>query len=321
MRILRVTGIALLSLFIIAFASFCSDEETRQAKTDQPVLARVNKRAITPVDFWITRQLLYFPSERAHYSTPEGKKALLKHMVGMELFYQEGVRQGLEKDPKIKEAVENFKRYLIYHTMITRNITPESMEDYFQRNFYHVAVIKLSNPEDASEADLNEIEAQAEKILEKLKGGADFAELAEKYSDLPSADNGGDPGIIGYTGEWPSGVLQAAASLQEVGDISRVVKAEDGFYILKLLEPHGQMELSGLTNRIQELIYNTMIRENYKNFVTQLQAIADIEFNPENLEYVEPGKMGKQEKKEIAVPTIPPPGVPEVKEAAEASEK
>jgi len=319
MRIIKCAGMICVAIFMIASFSSCSNEKVEKAKIGEPVLARVNDRVITPTDFLITRQILYFPSERARYSTPEGEMALLKHMVGMELFYQEGLRQQLDEDPQIKAAVENFRRYLIYYVMITRNITPENIKDYFQRNFYHVAVIKLDRPRDASDSETERIRERAGKILEKLRSGADFGELAKKYSASPGASNGGDPGVIGYTGEWPAEVLQAAASLRNVGDISGVVEAGDGFYILKLIEPHGRLDLSGLTDRIQELIYNTMVRENYKNYVSQLQVIADIEFNPENLKYVSPEKLEQYEAEKISVPTIPPPGVPEVKKETETT--
>jgi peptidyl-prolyl cis-trans isomerase D len=73
---------------------------------------------------------------------------------------------------------------------------------------------------------------QAEQILQKLRGGASFAELARKHSDLPSASNGGD---LGWTpkGRRPAPFDDVVFSL-EPGQVSDVVKTDSGFGIFKV---------------------------------------------------------------------------------------
>jgi len=279
-----------------------------------PLLAKVNDSVITPEDFIISMQLLYFPSERPKYSTPEGKEAFLKLLTAMELFYQEGKRQGIEQDPMIERAVENFRRYLIYHILITQNIDSESITNFYQRNFFHVAVIKVSKPKGADDAAISKLRKKAEKLLADLKGGADFGKTAQKHSDHPTRENGGDPGPITFTGDWPAEVVRAAGTLKGVGDLSPVVEARDGFYILKLLEPYGKLNLAGLTDDRQLFIYNSLLQQNFKNYASQLQLMADVKLYPEALREINleaPMEGGKR-----TVPSLPPPGVPAIDRGA-----
>jgi len=80
---------------------------------------------------------------------------------------------------------------------------------------------------------------EAEKLAEKVRkeaaaDGADFAALAKKYSEGPSAPRGGDLGSV------PRGLLappyEEAAFALEPGEVSDVVETEFGFHVIKRVE-------------------------------------------------------------------------------------
>jgi peptidyl-prolyl cis-trans isomerase D len=79
------------------------------------------------------------------------------------------------------------------------------------------------------------VKAKAEEILKEAKGGADFAELARKYSeDESNAKNGGDLDYFGRGRMVPE--FDAAAFNMEPGQISDPVKTQFGYHIIKLTE-------------------------------------------------------------------------------------
>lgn len=79
------------------------------------------------------------------------------------------------------------------------------------------------------------VRAQAEAVLKEARGGADFAALAQKYSqDESNAKNGGDLGAFGRGRMVPE--FDAIAFALEAGQVSDVVKTEYGFHIIKLTE-------------------------------------------------------------------------------------
>ncbi|MGQ9589363.1 MAG: peptidylprolyl isomerase [Planctomycetota bacterium] len=75
----------------------------------------------------------------------------------------------------------------------------------------------------------------AESLLEKIRGGANFEELAVEHSDHYSGKQ-----AKGYVGPIMKGLhpkpLEEAAFSLEVGDVSEVVETEQGFHILWRLE-------------------------------------------------------------------------------------
>ncbi len=80
--------------------------------------------------------------------------------------------------------------------------------------------------------------AKAEAILDSLKHGADFAEMAKKYSEDPgSAAEGGDLGWVGKGVFYPQ--FEAAAFALKPGQISDVVESPVGFHIIQMIEKRG----------------------------------------------------------------------------------
>ncbi len=76
-------------------------------------------------------------------------------------------------------------------------------------------------------------ERKAERALQALRNGADFAETAARLSEEPGAE--GRQGLLkpGREGAWVDEFWQAASAL-EVGQISPVTETEYGYHILRL---------------------------------------------------------------------------------------
>lgn len=95
----------------------------------------------------------------------------------------------------------------------------------------HILLKTMDKPAD----EVPKIQARAEDLLKQLKGSADFAELARKYSEDPgSATKGGDLGWI-TRGQTVANFEKAAFSLKPK-EISNVIKTEYGFHIIQVLE-------------------------------------------------------------------------------------
>ncbi len=97
-------------------------------------------------------------------------------------------------------------------------------------------ILKLVKP--SAEAEQSALE-KAKVVLEELKNGADFSELAKKYSDDPaSALRGGDLGLINR-GDFVPEFETAAYKLKD-GELSDIVQTQFGFHIIQMIERRGE---------------------------------------------------------------------------------
>jgi peptidyl-prolyl cis-trans isomerase D len=85
-----------------------------------------------------------------------------------------------------------------------------------------------------SDAEKKALQAKAEDLVKQLKNGADFAELAKKYSEDGSKDQGGDLGWFTH-GQMVAEFDNAAFALKPK-EISGVVTSQFGYHIIQVLE-------------------------------------------------------------------------------------
>src|SRR3972149_5470536 len=80
-------------------------------------------------------------------------------------------------------------------------------------------------------------------VKKQLDNGADFAEMARKYSTCPSAENGGDIGFFQRKGSIVEEFAIVAFSM-EVGEISEPVETQFGYHIIKVTDKEEGKDIS-----------------------------------------------------------------------------
>lgn len=94
-------------------------------------------------------------------------------------------------------------------------------------------LIRANGEGDAAKA---EARAEAQRILNQIRGGADFAEMARQNSDDPSSSRGGDLGWF-EEGAMVQPFEDAVFDARSAGLVNRVVETDYGFHIINVTEP------------------------------------------------------------------------------------
>lgn len=94
---------------------------------------------------------------------------------------------------------------------------------------YLVADIFLAVDSPSQDA---EVRAAADRLIEQMRRGANFAALARQFSRGPSAQRGGDLGWVG-PGDVDQDLLEVLATMKP-GNLSQPIKAFGGYHILLL---------------------------------------------------------------------------------------
>jgi len=95
-----------------------------------------------------------------------------------------------------------------------------------------VSQILVRVPENASAEQIAKSRQRAEEVMQKLRAGGDFAQLAASFSDASDALQGGDLGWR-TPDRLPQLFAEAVAGLNQ-GEVSPILRSPNGFHILKL---------------------------------------------------------------------------------------
>jgi peptidyl-prolyl cis-trans isomerase SurA len=194
-------------------------------------------------------------------------------------FQQRLNKQGLTA----AELREQVRQDLIIRKLIEQEITSRvtvtqaEIADYYAHNKgdfkvpeaeYHLAQILVTPVPDPQVHNLMHDDARTTIAAERkihslyaqLHSGDDFAKVAEEYSEDPrTSAGGGDMGFVPASSLAVFPRIQRALRALKPGHFSGVIRARNGFYIIKLLGfvPAGQRSLSD--PQVEESIRKTLL--------------------------------------------------------------
>ena len=206
------------------------------------VLAAIGHDRITSED--LEQHLKNLPSAlREQFSTPEGRKHLLKELVRIEVFSREGRTLGLDQSERFKarlDAVakallaEEYSRQQVLSGITVdeaeaRHYYAEHMAEFTEPERVKARSIFISIPEGASAQEITAKQVQARDIVARLRQGEEFASLAERFSERSYQENSD----YFAKGRLVPEVEASVFGLQ-VGEVSPVLKVDAGLLIFKL---------------------------------------------------------------------------------------
>lgn len=196
-------------------------------------------------------------------------------------YYQNNQPQFLAQE-KLKVEYIQLKESDFYKPVtedVLKQAYEKEMAGYKGEASRHAAHILLEINDKTNEA---QAKAKAQELAEKIKAGADFAELAKANSDdVGSKEQGGD---IGYSsGDVFDPAFEEALTKLKVGEVSEPVKTEFGIHLIKLLDEKASEKpafaeyKSILERRIQQ-------QEAAPEFARISEQLKDLAFNAEDLQ-------------------------------------
>lgn len=173
-----------------------------------------------------------------YYVQQYGSRERVEEMYGMSM---DKIKRELREDVRKNLMAQRVQSEKFRNVEVTRREVEEFFKTYKDSlgtmpEKYEIAHIFINPNENARLKSKTRVLANS--ILDSIKNGADFEELAKKMSDDPgSASQGGDLGFVKRGVFYPE--FEAAAFALEPGEISKVIESPVGFHIIELLERRG----------------------------------------------------------------------------------
>ncbi|WIF95383.1 peptidylprolyl isomerase [Caminicella sporogenes] len=243
------------------------------------VLATVNGKAIT--EGYVNEVLEGMgPQKAMQFNSEHGKRLLLNDLINEELFYLGAKESGYENDKEFQEQLEQMKANLLKQYALKKlledvEVTEEELLDYYNQNKNY-----FKTPESVRASHiLVDTEEKANDILEELNKGLSFESAAEKYSKCPSKTNGGDLGYFTRGRMVPE--FEKASFEMEKGEISKPVKTQFGYHIIKLIDKKEESisKFEDVKNRLKEQLLMNKQRQVYLNRVNELKKKYEVVIN------------------------------------------
>ena len=246
---------ALTNWMAVSDADVEREYRRRNEKVKLQVVALTADRFRSGVTASDTDVAAYYDAHKAEYRIGEQRK--IKYVL-------------LDRDQarlKVIVPAADVQRY--YNDNIQQYQTPE------QVRASHI-LLQTAGKDEAA------VRKQAETILQQVKAGGDFTELATKFSeDEGSKAKGGDVDYFGRGRMVPE--FETAAFALQPGQVSELVKSQFGFHIIKVVDkrPGSTRTLDEVRPQIQEQlaaqIADQRITDQATTFAAQIKDIADLE--------------------------------------------
>ena len=189
----------------------------------------------------------------------------------------------------------------------------EHQDDFTQPEQIRLSEILIPTAENASPADIAQAEAKASDVKAQLTKGADFADLAKKYSGGPSAAQGGDLGLF-KRGALAKVLEDQTFSLKE-GESTAPTRTRQGFVILKVTEHDqaGPAPMKSVQPQIEEAMYMQAMQPALRAYLTKRRQEAYVDIQPG---FVDSGATGTETKPLFTAYAPPTPKKKVVKQKA-----
>lgn len=131
--------------------------------------------------------------------------------------------------------------------------------------------------EAADTAALSAAEAKANDLLKQIHGGANFEDIAKKYSDGPSAADGGALGVF-KRGQLAK-ELEDKTFAMKSGDVTDVIRTKQGYVILKVGDHQqaGVPPMKDILPKIDDALYYQKLQPALRAYLTKLREEAYID--------------------------------------------
>ncbi|MFN3374960.1 MAG: peptidylprolyl isomerase [Burkholderiaceae bacterium] len=239
-------GRALRPLRAVAVMALLGGAAFAAQANDAVPLVQGDKISITTLD--IQADALRMPPEMRPLvlSRPQTVGQVAHNLYVRRAMAAEALAQGLDKDPVVaatlKVAMDKVLSDALIERIDQKAAPSQEAAEAKARTLYRANPDRFKADEQVRVRHIlisgttPESKAEAEKILQDLKGGADFAKLAtEKSADKGSAEKGGDLGFFARGRMVPS-FEQAAFALKNANDMSDLVESQFGYHIIQLLD-------------------------------------------------------------------------------------
>ncbi len=260
----------LLTATAVAVLAACAQNKTGADSTSDAV-ATVDGHAISRNTF--EQYALGVAGKPAADLKDEERTQILNALVQAEVIASQAERDGIAALPETRAAMDLSRLQILQRASQQSYLKDRRPSEEELHAEYDIQVAMLGTTEYRASQILVDTEDAAKKVIEKLKAGANFAQLAKTDSkDANTRDKGGDLDWF-RTGDGP--LVDVIKGLNKGEYTQEPVKTQYGYHVIRLTDtrPVTPPTYDSAKERLVQLVE----QKKFKAYVDGLQAKAKIQ--------------------------------------------
>jgi parvulin-like peptidyl-prolyl isomerase len=256
------------------------------SSVDDREVARVGDHRITVAD------VADVMSSGGYAVGEEGAKEALDYLIDFQLILLEANREELVGSEEYHRRVQEARDHLLIRKLLEVEVYEKSLvseeellDAYMQRGGDREEIrarhILISLPPGVSDEEERRGREEIEEILNRIRDGEDFADLAREHSDGPSAHRGGDLGFFPRGAVDPE--FETAAFSLQAGEVSDIVRSKFGFHIIKVEEVRTRT-LDDVRDRLKETMEEARRSVRQREFMKELEERSNVLYLDEGID-------------------------------------
>jgi peptidyl-prolyl cis-trans isomerase C len=277
MKVMRFLAVAVTLAALAACSKPASTDKAAEAAATpaQPPLVTVNGKPISH-ELYEAYVKAVTQGKASSELSAEEREQVKEELVRMEVLAQQAEKDGVARDPEVATRLDLTRLNLLQQAgaqkyLKDRQPTEAELRAEFETQLaatplveYHARHILVSSQE------------TAQKIIDQLKAGGDFATLAKRFSgDKSTAQKGGDLGWFPPDAMGNKNFADAVGLLKNNEITSSPIQTQYGWHVLQLLgtRDHPPPSFEGVQDQLKRIL----LSKKYRAYSDELMKTAKID--------------------------------------------
>ena len=274
MKVTRILALGALLVLSACSKNAATDKPADAAATPaKPPLVTVNGTAISQELFEDYAKAV--AGKPASELSPEDRDQIKENLVRIELIAQQAEKDGITKDPEVATSLELTRLNLLQQASAQKYLKDRAPSDAELHAEYESQMASTPMVEYHARHILLTSEENAQKVIQQLDGGADFAKLAKTLSgDKGSAAKGGDLDWFA-PGAMVKPFASALGTLKPNEYTKTPVQTQFGWHVIQLLGTRDRTPptFDAVKDQLQQIIMS----KKFKAYSDEMLKTAKIE--------------------------------------------
>jgi len=215
------------------------------------------------------------------YKNPQARQQYLQAWLAQEVLYRQALQEGLPEKPEAKKLINDLTRGALSQLLMNRelaskiNITETDIQTYYTANkdkFIEPATARIGHI-------LVDDEQKAKDLIDRIKGGEDFGELAKQFTqDESTKDSGGKIDADVSKGAYIPGIGTHEELNKKIFAVSppavldEPLKTDKGWEVVKVetIAANRQKSLDEVRQEVMSMLANQKCQDVQRDYLEKM---------------------------------------------------